>query len=33
VNALEFTNVTVMLAGRAVLADVSFAVGEHEFVG
>lgn len=32
-NALEFTNVTVMLAGRAVLANVSFAVGEHEFVG
>lgn len=33
VNALEFTNVTVMLAGRAVLANVSFVVGEHEFVG
>jgi zinc/manganese transport system ATP-binding protein len=33
VNALEFTNVTIELAGRAVLADVSFVVGEHEFVG
>ncbi|MGA9604140.1 MAG: ATP-binding cassette domain-containing protein [Methyloceanibacter sp.] len=32
-NALQFTDVTVTLAGRAVLANVSFTVGEHEFVG
>jgi zinc/manganese transport system ATP-binding protein len=33
VNAVEFNDVTVTLAGRAVLAEVSFAVGEREFVG
>jgi zinc/manganese transport system ATP-binding protein len=32
-KALEFMNVTVELAGRAVLADVSFAIGDWEFVG
>jgi zinc/manganese transport system ATP-binding protein len=32
-KALEFDDVTVELAGRAVLADVSFAIGEREFVG
>jgi zinc/manganese transport system ATP-binding protein len=32
-KALEFKNVTVELAGRAVLADVSFAIGDREFVG
>jgi zinc/manganese transport system ATP-binding protein len=33
VNALEFNNVTIKLGRRAVLADVSFVIGEHEFVG
>jgi zinc/manganese transport system ATP-binding protein len=33
VNAIEFDDVTVTLAGRAVLAGVSFAIREHEFVG
>jgi zinc/manganese transport system ATP-binding protein len=32
-RALEFKNVTVELAGRAVLGDVSFAIGDREFVG
>jgi zinc/manganese transport system ATP-binding protein len=32
-KALEFKNVTIELAGRAVLADVSFAIGDREFVG
>jgi len=33
VKALEFTNVTIELGGPAVLADVSFTIGDHEFVG
>ncbi len=32
-SALEFTNVTVTLAGRAILAGVSFIIEEREFVG
>lgn len=32
-NALELTNVTVTLAGRSILAGVSFTIGEQEFVG
>jgi zinc/manganese transport system ATP-binding protein len=33
VNALELNNVTLTLGGRAVLAGVSLAIREHEFVG
>jgi zinc/manganese transport system ATP-binding protein len=33
VNAIEFSDVAVTLAGRAVLAGVSFAIREREFVG
>jgi zinc/manganese transport system ATP-binding protein len=33
VNALEFNKVSVDLGGRAVLSDVSFTIGDHEFVG
>jgi zinc/manganese transport system ATP-binding protein len=32
-TALEFANVTVSLSGRVVLAGVSFAIEEQEFVG
>jgi zinc/manganese transport system ATP-binding protein len=33
VRAIEFSDVTVTLGGRAVLAGVSFAIEEHEFIG
>jgi len=33
VNALELANVTLMLGGRAILAGVSLAIEEQEFVG
>jgi zinc/manganese transport system ATP-binding protein len=33
VNAVEFSDVAVTLAGRAILAGVSFAIRECEFVG
>ena len=32
-SALEFTNVTMTLGGRAILAGVSFTIEEQEFVG
>ena len=32
-NAIEFRNVTVALAGRSVLSDVSLAIRQGEFVG
>jgi zinc/manganese transport system ATP-binding protein len=32
-NVIEFCRVTVVLDGRAVLADVSFAIGAAQFVG
>jgi zinc/manganese transport system ATP-binding protein len=32
-SAIELSDVSLMLAGRAVLANVSLAIGEHEFIG
>ncbi len=32
-SALTFSNVTIALAGRAILSDVSLAIAEREFVG
>jgi len=33
VSALSFDRVSIKLAGRTILADVSFAVEEKEFIG
>jgi ABC-type Mn2+/Zn2+ transport system ATPase subunit len=32
-NAIELSEVRLILGGRAVLADVSLAIGQQEFIG
>jgi zinc/manganese transport system ATP-binding protein len=32
-SAIEFSGVSLFLGGRTVLADVSLAIGQHEFIG